>query len=146
MLEPFISQKEEIATNQHLFIMSLVTAMHEKPSFLFTNVLKRCSFQKNRTGIWSFFYYQKRWYFFFQKIWYYTLGAKGKMISLKKVLGNNWKDGISFLLQKIWYFFFRRKIKQDDLYQNIHANMIFSVYMYKCYKYGIAPLAKNTKI
>ena len=24
--------------------------------------------------------------------------------------------------------------------------MIFSVYMYKCYKYGIAPLAKNTKI
>ena len=146
MLEPFISQKEEIATNQHLFILSLVPTMHEKPYFLFSNVLKRWSFQKNRTGIWSFLYYQKRWYFFFQKIWSYTLGAKGKMISFKQILGNIWKDGISFLLQKIWYFFFRRKMKQDDLYQKIHANMIFSVYMYKCYKYGIASPARNTKI
>ena len=33
--------------------------LHEKPYFLFPNVLKRWSFQKNRTGIWSFLYHQE---------------------------------------------------------------------------------------
>ena len=42
-----------------------------------------------------------------------------------------------FFFRKV-YFFFGRKI-EDDLSQEIHANMIFSVYMYKCYKYDILP-------
>ena len=58
-----------------------------------SNVLKRWSFQKNRTGIWSFLYYQERWYFFFPKIWSYSLDRKWKMIFLKKYM-------------EIWYFLY----------------------------------------
>ena len=65
-------------------------AMHEKPYLLFPNVLKRWSFQKNRTGIWSFLYYQ---YFFFPIICSYSLDTKGKMIFLKK---NTWKYDLFF--------------------------------------------------
>ena len=43
---------------------------------------------------------------------------------------NIWKDGISFF-QKIWFFFFRRKMKEDGLYQKTRGNMIFSVYMHR---------------
>ena len=53
-----------------------------------------------------------------------------------------WKYGIFF--QKAWYFFFGRKMK-DDLSHEIHGNMIFSVYMYKCYKYDIILLQKNQR-
>ena len=42
-------------------------------------------------------------------------------------------------------FFFRRKMK-DDLSQKTHGNMIFSVYMCKCYKYDITLLSKKAKI
>ena len=52
---------------------------------------------------------------------------------------NMWKDVISFF-PKI-YFFFRRQMK-DDLSQKIHGNMIFSVYMSKCYKYDSTLLPK----
>ena len=41
--------------------------------------------------------------------------------------------------------FFRRKMK-DDLSQKTHGNMIFSVYMCKCYKYDITLLSKKAKI
>ena len=41
-------------------------------------------------------------------------------------------------------FFFRRKIK-DDLSQKIQGNMIFSVYMHKCYKYDITLLPKKQR-
>ena len=34
---------------------------------------------------------------------------------------------------------------KDDLSQEIHVNMIFSVYMYKCYKYDITLLQKRIK-
>ena len=44
---------------------------------------------------------------------------------------NIWQYGISFF-REIWYFFLRRKMKENDLYQKIHGNMIFSVYMHKC--------------
>ena len=33
-----------------------------------------------------------------------------------------------------------------DVSQKIHGNMIFFVYMYKCYKYGITLLPKIAKI
>ena len=35
---------------------------------------------------------------------------------------------------------------KDDLSQGIHGNMIFSVYMYKCYKYDITSLQKKSKM
>ena len=97
-------------------------SLHGKSYFLFPDVLKRWSFQKNRAGIWSFLYYRERWYFFFPKIWSYTLDGKWKMIFLKKYteiwyfLQTFWKDGLSkkgragtwsFLhYLEIWCFFF----------------------------------------
>ena len=101
--------------------------LHGKPYFLFPDILKRWSFQKNCAGIWSFLYYQERWYFFFPKIWSYTLGGKWKMIFLKKhteiwyFLQAFWKDGISkrgragtsfLVLLERWYFF----PKKHDLF------------------------------
>ena len=53
-----------------------------------------------------------------------------------------WKD--DFFSRKIWYFFFWWKMK-DDLSQEIHEDMIFSVYMYKCYKCSITLLQKNQR-
>ena len=116
---------------------------------IFSNVLKRWCFQKNSTGIWSFFlYYLKRWYFFFPKLWSYAFDGKWKVIFLKK---NTWKYDIFFkcpkkivfpktialeydisciiwkdgvFLQKIWFFFFGWKLK-DNLFQEIHGNMYF---------------------
>ena len=73
-----------------------------------------------------------------------------KMVFPKKVAQeydlfcNNWKGGISFF-PKIGYLFFRQKMK-NDLFQKIHGNMIFSVYLYKCYKYDVILLSKKAKI
>ena len=50
-----------------------------------------------------------------------------------------WKDGIFF--PKTWYFFIGQKVR-DDLSQEIHGNMIFSVYTNGCYKLGAAPLGQ----
>ena len=185
--------------------------LHEKSHFLFPNVLRRSSFQKNCTGIWSFLYYQERWYFFFPKISCYSSDGKWKMIFPKKIHGNMifysnvlkrwffqknhtaiWSlllyylERLYFFFPKIWsysldakwkmiflkkkkihrkmifswnapkrwsfqkkwclnmiflvlsgkigvffpenIFFFGRKMK-DDLFQEIHGSMIFSVYM-----------------
>ena len=49
-----------------------------------------------------------------------------------------------FFYLKIRHFFFRRKMK-DDISQEIHGNMILSVYMCKCYKYDITLLPKKSK-
>ena len=49
-----------------------------------------------------------------------------------------WKDSF-FFFGKCEFFFFGLKMK-DDLSQEIHENMIFSVYMYKCYKYDVTIL------
>ena len=49
-----------------------------------------------------------------------------------------------FLFPENMILFFRQKMK-DDLSQEIHGNMIFSVYMYKCYKYDIILLPKKSK-
>ena len=114
-------------------------------------------------------FYKKKWHFLFPKIWSCSLDEKRKMIFLKK---NTWKydiffkcpekmvfpkkshwnmiflvlsEKMVFFFQKIWYFFFGRKMK-DDFSQEIHGNMIFSVYMYKYYKYDITLLQKNSKM
>ena len=46
-------------------------SLHGKPYFLFPDVLKRWSFQKNCAGMWTFLYYRERWYYSFLKIWSY---------------------------------------------------------------------------
>ena len=95
---------------------------HGKPYFLFPEVLKRWSFQKNCAGIWSFLYYRERPCFFFPKIRSDTLDGQWKMIFLKKkyteiwhFLQTFWKEGLfkkgragtwSFLYYlERWYFF-----------------------------------------
>ena len=128
----------------------MVPSVHEKPCFLFSNVLKRWSC----TGIWSFLYYQERWYLLFPKIWSYSLGKKerwpfpknymeiwcflqtfwkdglSKKIALEYDLFRNiWKDGISFF-PKI-NFFFTRKMK-DDLSQKKKKVMEIWCFLYIC--------------
>ena len=76
----------------------LIETLHEKPYFLFPDVLNRWSFQKNCGGIWSFLCYRERWYFFFPKIWSYTLDGKWKMIFLKKY------TEILYFLQTFWKY------------------------------------------
>ena len=51
---------------------------------------------------------------------------------------------VLFLFPENMIFFFERKVK-DDLSQEINGNMIFSVYMYKCYKYNITVLSKKNQ-
>ena len=138
-----------------------------KNHIFFPKVLKRWSIQKTCSGIWYLLYYQERWYFFFLKIWSCSLDTKWKVIFLKKhikiwyFLQIFWKDGLckkkshwnmiflvfcgkmAFFYPKI-YFFIGRKMK-DDLSQEMHGNMIFSVYMYKCSKYYITLLPRKSK-
>ena len=47
-----------------------------------------------------------------------------------------------FFLAKAWYFFLGQEVR-DDLSQEIHGNMIFSVYTYGCYKRGVTPLCQK---
>ena len=55
-----------------------------------------------------------------------------------------WKDRI--FLAKRWSFFFGRKLK-DDLSEEMHGNMIFSVCTCRCHKHDIVPLSqKKSKI
>ena len=92
------------------------------------------------------------------------LVLSGKIIFLKKIHGNMtsnflerwyfqkgplrhdlsciiWKDGILFF-PKTWYFFLGQKVR-DDLPQEIHGNMIFSVHTYGCYKRGATLLGQK---
>ena len=130
-------------------------------------------FPKNWAGIWFFLHYRERWYFFFPKIWSYTLDGKRKIIFLKKKKKKKkkymeiWhfiqmfsKDGLfkknalsydlscidclarCIFYPKTWYFFFGWKTKYD-LSQEIHGNMVFSVYTCRCCKHDITPLCQK---
>ena len=104
--------------------------------------------------------------FFPPKISFYSLGEKWKMIFVEK---NTWKYDIffrcsekmvfskklywnmiflvspgklAFFLPKTWYYSFGRKMK-DDPSQEIHGNMIFSVYTHRYYKHGVSPLCQK---
>ena len=84
-----------------------------------------------------------------QEIWYFLQmfwkdGLSKKFAPEHDIYRNIWKNGISFF-QKIWYFFFRRKMKEDDLYQTRRGNMIFFVYMRRRYRRGIALLPKKQR-
>ena len=63
-----------------------VKKIHENMTFS-SNVLKRWSFQRNRTGTWSFLYYLERLYFFTWKYDIFSLGGKWKMSFWR----NTWK-------------------------------------------------------
>ena len=85
----------------------------------------------------------KKW----MELWYFLQMPRKHGLSKKRRAGiwsflYIWKDRIFFW--KIWYFFFRQKMK-DDLSQEIHGYVIFSVYMYKCDKYDTTFLQKNPK-
>ena len=85
------SNQKELKDLWNLFKIMLCffkLSLPRKLYFLFPEVLKRWSLQKNRALIWSFLYYRERWYFFLPKIWSYTLDRKWKMIFLKKINGN----------------------------------------------------------
>ena len=60
-----------------------IVALHGKPYFLFPDVLKRWSSQKDCAGIRSFLYYWEGWYFFFSKIWSYALDGNERWSFLK---------------------------------------------------------------
>ena len=140
-------------------IFSYVT-LHEKPYFLFPNVLKRWSFQKKIALEYDLFcIIRKDVFLFLENI---ILLSKRKMkddlsqkIHENMIFSSNTPKRWSFQKKDhswIWsflyylerwrfffhkiYFFFGRKM-EDDLSQEIHVNMIFSVYMYKSYKYDI---------
>ena len=76
--------------------------------------------------------------FFFQMFWKNSLSKKMHWNIIFLVLSGK----RVFFFRKIWYFSFGRKMK-DNFSQEIHGNMIFSVYMHKCYKYDIILLQKN---
>ena len=68
----------------------------------------------------------------YMEIWYFLQMPQKDCLSKKKI---TLEYDLSYIIWKI-YFFFGRKM-EDDLSQEIHGNIIFSVYMYKCYKYNI---------
>ena len=83
--------------------------------------------------------------------WKYDVFFKGseKMVFPKKAHWNMIsfvisKNMVFLFFPKILYFFLKQKMK-DDLSQKLHGNMIFSVYMYKCYKYDITLLPKKQR-
>ena len=47
-----------------------------------------------------------------------------------------------YFFPKTWYFVLGQEAR-DDLSQEIHGNMIFSVYTYGCYKRGATPLCQK---
>ena len=150
----------------HWFLLSSVHCT-KNHIFLFQMIWKDGFSKKNRTGIWSFLYYQGRWFSFFPKnmILFFRQKMKDdlsqknirryavffkcseKMIFPKKLHWN-----IVFLvLSEKWYFclpenmIFFLWMENDDLSQETRGNMIFSVYMYRCYKYDIILLPKKIK-
>ena len=141
--------------------------LHGKPYFLFADVLKRWSFQKNRAGIWSLLYYGERWYFFFPKIWSCPLDGKWKKIFLKKYteiyfLQMFWKDGLfkrdcagtwSFLYYlERWYFFPenmiffpREESERWSFSRNTWKYEIFCVHVRVLQTWRRAPLSETIK-
>ena len=125
----------------------ITTSLHRKPYFLFPYVLKRWSFRKNWTGIWSFFYYREIWFFFFPKIWSYSRAENERWSFSKKYTeiwyflqmflkdrlfkkGHDlsctiWKGGIFSWKHSI--FSLGGKQGKDDLSQEIHGNKIFPI-------------------
>ena len=73
----------------------------------------------------------------FLKRWFFQKGLRQNMIFL--VLSGK----IVFFSRK--HIFLLGQEVQDDLCQEIHGNMIFSVCTYGCYKRGVTPLCQKKK-
>ena len=93
--------------------------LHRKPYFLFPDVLKWWSFQKNCAGIWFFLYFRERWYFFSTKIWSYPLCGKWKMIILKKIH----EDIFSSNVPRRWSF--QEELRRDTIFLALSGKMAF---------------------
>ena len=143
----------EISDQNLFFIVDLiVVTLHGKSPFFFPDVMKRCSFQKHCAGIWFFLYYRKRWklkmtflkkntrkYDIFFKLSEKSVFSKGAALGhdLSCII---WKDGIFFPENII--FFFGQEVS-DDLSQEIHGHIIFSVYTYGCYIRSVTRLCQK---
>ena len=109
-------------------------------TIFFANVLKRWPFQKNCTGIWSFLYYQERWYFFFPKIWYYSVDGKWKKIFLKKkymeiceIFCIFLKNGFLFPTNMILPFCQKTQKTMMFFFRKIHLKMNFQYHWKRWY-------------
>ena len=83
--------------------------------------------------------YTEIWYFL-QTFWKDALFKKGRggTRSFLYYL-ERW-----YFFPKTWYFFLGQKVR-DDFPQEIHGNIIFSVYTYGCYKRSATPLCQKKK-
>ena len=100
---------------KELSIKRLFPTLHGKPYFLFPDVLKRWSFQKNCAGIWSFLYYGERWYFFFPKIWSYPQAENERWSFSRKYT-------------KIWYFlqmFWKNGLRWGTFFLVLPGKVVF---------------------
>ena len=105
--------------------------MHENPYFLFPNVLKRWSFQKSRTGIWSFLYYQERRYFFSPENMILFFRHKRKDDLSQK---NTWKYDIFFKCSEKMVF--PRNSRLDVIFFVISGKMV-SLFSRKYYIFSL---------
>ena len=97
-------------TSPSLFQYRAVS-LYGKPYFLFPDVLKRWSFQKNSAGIWSFLYYRERWYFAPAHDLSCII-CKDGIFSRKHdlfSLGRKWKTGFPRKYMETWCIAQRRK-------------------------------------
>ena len=72
----------------------------------------------------------------FLKRWFFQKAPRCDMIFL--VLSGK----MVFFPPKTWIFFLWQEVR-DDPSQEIHGNIIFSVYTYGCYKRGVTPLSQK---
>ena len=72
----------------------------------------------------------------FLKRWFFQKAPRWDMIFL--VLSGK----MVFFPPKTWIFFLWQEVR-DDPSQEIHGNIIFSVYTYGCYKRGVTPLSQK---
>ena len=142
--------KHLMIRNRRLLIIYRIHCT-ENHIFFFPDVLKRRSFQKDCAGIWSFLYYREIWYFFLPKRWSYLQMENERWSFSKKYteiwyfLRMFWKDGLfkktasgHDLSCTIWkvgissrkhgIFSLDEKRERNDFSQEIHGNMIFSIW------------------
>ena len=122
-----------LVKNVKASIAFIQRTLHKKPYFLFPNVPKRSSFQKNCTRTWSFLYYQERCFFPENMI----LFSRQKMkddLSQKIYFCIFGKDAISFSY-KHDITLQSKKQRGWSSPEKIHLKMTFSVSLKKWYSF-----------
>ena len=69
----------------------------------------------------------------FLKRWSFQKGSRQNILALSGKMVFFYRKNIFFLGQEV----------RDDFSQEIHGNMIFSVYTYDCYKRSVTPLCQK---